>query len=40
VCVCVCALNRYINHVTQADVGADFDFLAGSSGAFVPRHSH
>lgn len=30
----------YINHVTQADVGADFDFLAGSSGAFVPRHSH
>jgi len=30
----------YINHVTQADVGADFDFLAGSSGAKVGRHSH
>jgi L-arabonate dehydrase len=30
----------YINHVTQAHLGCDLDFLVGSSGAGVPRHSH
>jgi dihydroxy-acid dehydratase len=30
----------YVNHVTQADEGADFDFLRGSRGARVPRDSH
>jgi len=30
----------YTQHVMQADTGADFDFLAGSSGANVGRHSH
>lgn len=30
----------YIDHVTQADTGADLDFLIGSSGAKVPRESH
>jgi L-arabonate dehydrase len=30
----------YTDHVLQADRGADFDFLAGSSGAAVPRESH
>jgi dihydroxy-acid dehydratase len=29
----------YFEHVLQADVGADFDFLAGTSGAAVPRDS-
>lgn len=29
----------YVDHVLQADHGADFDFLAGSSGAMVPRDS-
>lgn len=29
----------YFEHVLQADVGADFDFLAGASGAAVPRDS-
>nr|WP_306456040.1 IlvD/Edd family dehydratase [Oceanibacterium hippocampi] len=27
-------------HVMQADVGADFDFLRGASGAPIPRESH
>jgi L-arabonate dehydrase len=27
----------YVDHVLQADQGADFDFLVGSRGAFVPR---
>jgi L-arabonate dehydrase len=30
----------YHDHVTQADQGADFDFLEGGSGAGVPRDSH
>ncbi|SDL21638.1 dihydroxy-acid dehydratase [Glycomyces sambucus] len=30
----------YIDHVTQADTGADLDFLQGSSGAEVHRESH
>ena len=30
----------YIEHVLQADQGCDFDFLVGSRGSAVPRHSH
>ena len=30
----------YIDHVTQADTGADLDFLVGSSGSQVLRESH
>ena len=30
----------YVDHVEQANVGADLDFLRGSSGAAVPRESH
>jgi L-arabonate dehydrase len=30
----------YIDHVLQADRGADFDFLVGRSGTAVPRESH
>ncbi|OAP26151.1 L-arabonate dehydratase [Amycolatopsis sp. M39] len=30
----------YIDHVTQADTGADLDFLVGSSGSEVSRESH
>jgi dihydroxy-acid dehydratase len=30
----------YVNHVQQAHLGADLDFLVGKSGAAVPRHSH
>ena len=30
----------YLDHVLQADRGADFDFLVGKSGAPVPRESH
>ena len=30
----------YLDHVTQADVGADFDFLAGRSGSAVPKPNH
>ena len=30
----------YIDHVMQADQGADFDFLVGCRGAEVPRESH
>ena len=30
----------YHDHVLQADQGADFDFLVGGSGAFVPRDNH
>jgi dihydroxy-acid dehydratase len=30
----------YTEHVLQADKGADMDFLAGASGADVPRESH
>jgi dihydroxyacid dehydratase/phosphogluconate dehydratase len=30
----------YVDHVQQADTGADLDFLVGSSGAEVARESH
>ncbi len=30
----------YVDHVTQADTGADLDFLVGSSGSGVARESH
>ena len=30
----------YAEHVTQADEGADLDFLVGGSGHDIPRHSH
>ncbi|MDQ9171554.1 IlvD/Edd family dehydratase [Oxalobacteraceae bacterium R-40] len=30
----------YVDHVQQAHLGADLDFLVGSSGADVPRESH
>jgi dihydroxy-acid dehydratase len=30
----------YFDHVLQAHQGADLDFLAGKSGAFVPRDNH
>lgn len=30
----------YVDHVQQAHLGADLDFLAGGSGAAVPRDSH
>ncbi len=33
-------LELYLNHVTQADEGCDFDFLIGCRGADVPAHSH
>ena len=30
----------YVDHVTQADQGADLDFLVGASGSAVSRESH
>jgi len=30
----------YVERVLQANQGADFDFLVGSSGSGVPRDSH
>jgi dihydroxy-acid dehydratase len=30
----------YVEHVMQASEGADFDFLLGSSGSYVPRDGH
>jgi dihydroxyacid dehydratase/phosphogluconate dehydratase len=30
----------YLDHVQQADTGADLDFLVGASGAEVARESH
>ncbi|GAA2111033.1 IlvD/Edd family dehydratase [Microlunatus panaciterrae] len=30
----------YVEHVQQADQGVDLDFLTGSSGSTIPRHSH
>jgi len=30
----------YVDHVLQANEGADLDFLAGKSGPFVPRDNH
>jgi len=33
-------LRLYVEHVQQADKGADLDFLVGNSGAHVARDSH
>jgi dihydroxy-acid dehydratase len=33
-------VNLYVNHVQQAHLGADMDFLRGNSGSEVPRDSH
>jgi dihydroxy-acid dehydratase len=33
-------VNLYVEHVQQANKGADFDFLVGKSGAAVPKDSH
>ena len=30
----------YVEHVLQADEGADLDFLVGKRGAFVPKDNH
>ena len=30
----------YVDHVQQADTGADLDFLLGASGSAVSRESH
>ncbi|MGP4114151.1 dihydroxy-acid dehydratase, partial [Streptomyces sp. 4N509B] len=30
----------YTQHVLQANEGADLDFLTGTSGHHIPRHSH
>jgi dihydroxy-acid dehydratase len=30
----------YVDHVMQADTGADLDFLVGSSGDRISRESH
>jgi dihydroxy-acid dehydratase len=30
----------YVDHVQQAHLGADLDFLVGGSGAPIPRDSH
>jgi dihydroxy-acid dehydratase len=33
-------VNLYINHVQQAHLGADMDYLVGGSGSEVSRDSH
>jgi dihydroxy-acid dehydratase len=33
-------LRLYVEHVQQADKGADLDFLVGGSGSYVARDSH
>ncbi|MFK7844016.1 MAG: L-arabinonate dehydratase [Rhodothermales bacterium] len=33
-------VSMYMNHVMQADKGADFDFLVGKSGSDVPKPNH
>ena len=33
-------VSMYLNHVMQADQGADFDFLIGKSGSEVPKPNH
>ncbi len=33
-------VNLYVNHVQQAQLGADLDFLVGRSGSVVKRESH
>jgi dihydroxy-acid dehydratase len=30
----------YVDHVLQADQGADLDFLVGKRGSFVPKDNH
>jgi len=30
----------YIDHVQQANLGADLDFLVGKSGAGIPKDNH
>jgi dihydroxy-acid dehydratase len=30
----------YVDHVNQANEGADLDFLTGKSGSAVPRDNH
>jgi len=30
----------YVDHVLQADQGADMDFLVGKSGSYVPKDNH
>jgi len=30
----------YVDHVLQADKGADLDFLVGNRGAGIPKESH
>jgi dihydroxy-acid dehydratase len=30
----------YVDHVNQANEGADLDFLVGKSGSAVPRDNH
>jgi dihydroxy-acid dehydratase len=30
----------FVDHVGQADTGADFDFLVGCRGSAIPRESH
>ena len=30
----------YVDHVLQADKGADMDFLVGKSGSYVPKDNH
>ena len=37
---CAAMYKLYVDHVLQADQGADLDFLVGASGAPVPRDSH
>ena len=33
-------VRMFLDHVQQADLGADFDFLRGSSGSAVPHGNH
>ena len=33
-------VSMYLNHIMQADKGADFDFLIGKSGSEVPKPNH
>lgn len=33
-------VSMYMNHIMQADKGADFDFLVGKSGSDVPKPNH
>jgi dihydroxy-acid dehydratase len=33
-------IKLYVDHVQQANLGADLDFLVGKSGAYVPKDNH